>query len=136
MFNLVIKDEKFIENLNDNINMALKVSSSFIAFSFYSNGEMYRIPCRDILYIEKVSNDNISAIHTSERVYQIRKSIKQIEGELFDIAFFKTHRSCIVNMRNVTHVDFEKGLIFFNNKSISLISRSRKRLFKEMLYVI
>ena len=122
--NDLIKKEDFL-NIDYSTKVDLKIIIESKEYTDFGN-----------IKSNSISNDNISVIHTLDKVYQIRKSIKQIEGELFDIAFFKTHRSCIVNMRNVTHVDFEKGLIFFNNKSISLISRSRKRLFKEMLYVI
>ena len=66
----------------------------------------------------------------------IRKTIKELEEELSNtIDFFKTHRSCIVNLKNVKHIDFENNTIKFVNKKIDLISRANKKALKERLKV-
>ena len=86
------------------------------------------------MYIEKSLNDNICNIITKNNNYFIRKTIIELEKILSDdIAFIKTHRSCIVNIRNIKSVDFEKNTIFFENNKINLISRTQKRKLKERM---
>ena len=99
-----------------------------------NKGELYYIPHQDILYIEKSLNDNTSNIVTKNKAYNIRKTIKELEVELGNtINFIKTHRSCIVNLNNIIHIDFENNIIAFVNKEIDLLSRSHKKNLKERL---
>ena len=61
--------------------------------------------------------------------YLIRKSIVQLEEEL-DNDFYKSHRSCLVNINNIIKVDFDNNIIHFKNKEINLISRSNRKGLK------
>lgn len=132
----VKKDDNFENRMVNSISLALDIISKRPALCFSIDREMFRIPYHEILYIEKLLNDNFSIVHTKKDKYPIRKSISSLEKELADFSLFKTHRSCIVNIRNVTHVDFDKGIIFFDEKSVDLLSRSRKKLFKKAMNVI
>ena len=71
-----------------------------------------------INYIEKSLNDNTCNVITKNNVYNIRETIINLEKKLSDdINFIKTHRSCIVNLKNIKYVDFEKNIIIFNKAS-------------------
>ena len=71
---------------------------------------------------------------TKNNVYTIRKTIKELEKDLAkEIHFFKTHRSCIVNLKNIKYIDFENNTITFVNKTIDLLSRQNKRALKERM---
>ena len=103
----------------------------------FHKGELFYIPYKDILYIEKSLNDNTSNIVTKSHIYNIRKTIKELEVELSNtIDFIKTHRSCIVNLKNVKHIDFDNNIIKFANKEINLISRTHKKALKERLKAV
>lgn len=134
MLNFISKCEELESQLTETLKVALEINLSNKSLCYTNRGETYRIPYNDILYIEKSLNDNICNIITKNNKYFIRKTIIELEKILSDdIAFIKTHRSCIVNIRNVTTVDFEKNTIFFKNNKTNLISRTQKRKLKERM---
>ena len=45
----------------------------------------------------------------------------------------KTHRSCIVNLKNITSVDLSRNIIFFENAQIDLIAKDKKSELKSRL---
>lgn len=134
MLNFISKCEELESQLIETLKVALEINLSNKSLCYTNRGETYRIPYKDILYIEKSLNDNICNIITKNNKYFIRKTIIELEKILSDdIAFIKTHRSCIVNIRNITTVDFEKNIIFFKNNKTNLISRTHKRKLKERM---
>lgn len=134
MLNFISKCEELESQLIETLKVALEINLSNKSLCYTNRGETYRIPYKDILYIEKRLNDNICNIITKNNKYFIRKTIIELEKILSDdIAFIKTHRSCIVNIRNITTVDFEKNIIFFKNNKTNLISRTHKRKLKERM---
>lgn len=136
MLNFISKSGELEKQLFDSLETALEINMANKSLRYTNKGELYNIPYQEILYIEKSLNDNTSNIVTKSHIYNIRKTIKELEEELSNtIDFFKTHRSCIVNLRNVKHIDFENNIIQFVNKNIDLISRSNKKALKERLRV-
>ena len=136
MLNFISKSGDLEKQLYDSLETALEINMANKSLRYTNKGELYNIPHQEILYIEKSLNDNTSNIVTKSHIYNIRKTIKDLEDELSDnIDFFKTHRSCIVNLKNVKHIDFENNVIKFVNKKIDLISRSNKKALKERLRV-
>lgn len=134
MLNFISKCKELENQLIETLKVALEINLSNKSLCYTNKGETYRIPYKDILYIEKSLNDNICNIITKNNNYFIRKTIIELEKILSDdIAFIKTHRSCIVNIRNIKSVDFEKNTIFFENNKINLISRTQKRKLKERM---
>ena len=104
---------------------------------YTSKGDLYYIPYHDILYIEKSLNDNNCNVVTINNVYNIRKTIIDLEDKLSDdINFIKTHRSCIINLKNIKYIDFENNIIAFANKEIYLLARAHKKKLKERMKVI
>lgn len=135
MLDFISKDGDIQKHLRDSLELALEINSCRPSISFLSKGEIFQILYQDIYYIEKNLNDNSSIIVTKEKEYQIRKSITNLEIELDDDSFFKTHRSCIVNLKNVKHIDFEHNIISFGDKKIDLLSRPNKSKLKKRMGV-
>ena len=134
MLNFISKSGELEKQLFDSLETALEINMANKSLRYTNKGELYNIPYQEILYIEKSLNDNTSNIVTKSHIYNVRKTIKELEEELSNtIDFFKTHRSCIVNLKNVKHIDFENNVIKFVNKKIDLISRSNKKALKERL---
>ncbi len=103
-------------------------------FSFIFNNIFYQISYDDILYFEKNLNDNYTTIITKNSSYKIKKSITKLSEEFRDNSFFfKTHQSCIINLKNVKKVDFTQNIIYFINCKITLLSREKKKSLKEVL---
>lgn len=134
MLDFITKSIDLEKELYGTLTIAMEINNSNKMLRFTTNGELYSIPYPDILYIEKNLNDNTSNIVTKNKVYNIRKSIVELEKKLSDdISFIKTHRSCIINLNNVKHVDFENSIIMFNNKETNLLSRAHKKYLKDRL---
>ena len=137
MLNFISKHGKLENDLYDSLEVALEINMANKALCYTNKGEIYHIPYHDILYIEKSLNDNICNVVTKNSIYNVRKTIIDLEKKLSDdINFVKTHRSCIVNIKNIKFVDFEKNIIAFINKEIDLLSRSHKKNLKERMKVI
>lgn len=102
-------------------------------FNFIFNKIVYRIPLKDILYIEKELNSNISIIHTKNNDYETHCSIREIERSIKCIKFLRTHRSCIVNLDSIERYDYFDNIIYFKNTSTNLIAKDKKNFLKELL---
>ena len=134
MLNFITKNEELEKDLYETLEVALEINMSKKSLCYTNKGELYHIPYQDILYIEKSLNDNICNVFTKNDIYSIRKTIIDLEKTLSDdINFVKTHRSCIVNLKNIKYVDFENNIITFVNKEIDLLSRAHKKQLKERM---
>ena len=134
MLNFISKNSDLEQSLIDTLKVALEINMANKAICYTNKGETYHIPYQDILYIEKSLNDNISNIVTKNKTYNIRKTIKELEKELSSSTdFFKTHRSCIVNLKNIIYIGFENNIIVFGDKETDLLSRSNKKALKERM---
>ena len=129
MLDFIFKKDDLEKSLKDALEIALKINDCSKYLNISNKSEIIRIPYDDILYIEKNLNDNNSIVVTNNNEYLIRKSIVQLEEEL-DNDFYKSHRSCLVNVNNIIKVDFDNNIIHFKNKEINLISRSNRKGLK------
>lgn len=133
MLDFISKDDDLSKLLKDAIEIGLKINGKENVLTISSKSEVVQVPYNDILYIEKNLNDNDSIVVTKNDKYLIRKSIVSIMEELND-DFFKSHRSCIINLNNVKRVNFDENIIYFNdNNSIDLLSRSNKKTLRKLL---
>jgi len=137
MIDLIAKDEFFMDKLHSALIVALQIVNQKKSFCFITHGELYQLPHQDILYIEKCLNNNLSYIVTKRDKYPIRQTIQYLEN-IFekDVNFFKLHRSFIVNLENIKHINFETGMITFAKDKQALVSRANKKIIKEKLKAI
>lgn len=134
MLNFISKNEEIELSLYETLEVALEINMAKKSLCYTHKGEFYQIPYQDVLYIEKSLNDNICNIVTKNNIYNIRKTIIDLEKQLSDdINFIKTHRSCIVNLKRIKYIDFENNIIAFANKEIDLLSRAHKKHLKERM---
>lgn len=134
MLNFISKKENLSIELYETLEVALEINLCKKALCYTSKGEMYHIPHHDILYVEKSLNDNICNVVTKSKIYNIRKTIRELEEILCDdFHFIKTHRSCIINLEQVEFIDFENNIISFVNQQIDLLSRAHKKQLKERI---
>ena len=135
MLDFITKDKHLEESFDATLSIAIDILIQKNTFRFTSNQELHQIPYEEILYFEKNLNNNYLSIVTKKRIYTIKQSIKKIENILLPFPyFFKTHQSCIVNLKNIKKVDFVNNKIYFGNSCFTnLLSRSRKKLLKEKL---
>lgn len=134
MLDFIVKNENTIEQLIESIQIALAINQNKESFNFTYNNEYYQIPYEDILYFEKNLNDNYTTIITKNNSYKIKESITKLSIKFNDLPFlFKSHQSCIINIKNVEKVDFKNNIIYFQDLSISLLSREKKKDLKDIL---
>ena len=134
MLDFILKNENIEIRLKETLRLAYGIITKHKCLTFCSNSELYKIPYDDILYIEKNINNNDSFIVTKKSDYLIKDTINNLEKKLKDDPrFFKTHRSCIVNLFNIDNVNFNSGVIFFTNHQIDLLARDKKKKLKEVL---
>lgn len=137
MLDFITKNEMLGKDLYETLEVALEINMANKSLCYMNKGELYYIPYKDILYIEKSLNDNICNVVTRNSTYNIRKTIIELEKNLSDdINFFKTHRSCIVNLENIKHIDFENNMISFADKETDLLSRAYKKKLKDRMLEI
>lgn len=131
MLDFISKFYNCDENLMDTLKISLEIIKSTPSLDFQYNGEFFQIPYRDILFIEKNIEDLYSTVVTINERLQIKTPIGAIEEELKkDSRFFRTHRSCIVNLDKITRVELKNCIIHFNNIKTPLLSRDKKTELK------
>ena len=134
MLDFIDKKYNIKEELYKDLVIALEITSTKKTLCFLIKGEMYQVPYQEILYIEKNINDNYATIVCPNKSYTIRKTIRQLEEELKDEEFFiKTHRSFIVNIKNIKSIKFDYSVINFGNGKEALVSRNNKKKLKDRM---
>lgn len=131
MLDFISKFYNCEENLKEALKISLDIIKSTPSLNFQYNGELVQIPYRDILFIEKNVDDLYSSVVTKKEKMTIKLPISTIEEELKnDSRFFRTHRSCIVNLDKVTRVELRNCIIHFGDVETQLLSRDKKTELK------
>lgn len=134
MLDFISKYYNLEESLKECLKICLNIVETHQSLNFQYNGELYQIPYSDILYIEKNVDDPYSTIVTKNNDIEIKRTMSTIEKDLDgDNRFFRSHRSCIINIDNITSVELKDNIINFGNKSTVLLSRDKKSELKELL---
>ena len=134
MLDFISKYYDMEESLKESIKLSLDILNFHKSLNFQSNGELYQIPYNDILYIEKNVDNPYSTIVTKNENIETKRLIGTIENELIeDKRFFRTHRSCIVNLDNITSIELRENIIHFGKKETNLLSREKKAELKQIL---
>jgi len=102
MLDFISKNNNIEKNLYEALSLAQEILLTKKSLCFKEKGEIFQIPLEDIFYIEKSINDNLALIITENTTYKIRSTIQKLEKELSEInGFFRTHRSYLVNIKNI-----------------------------------
>ena len=98
---------------------------------FEYNHNTYRIPFKEINYVEKIQDNQKCIIRTINENYEIISTLNEMLKKLGDL-FFKTHKSCIVNISNIKEINYkENSITFTNGNIIYLLASKRKKELKE-----
>lgn len=133
MLDFITKNDNVMGSLIDALSVALEITCGKPIYKFSYKGQYYSIPLDEIIYFEKSLNDNNSIIVCENDEYVVRKTISSIALELENTSFFKTHRSCIVNINKILKIDYDRGIIFFKDSETNLLSRSNKKKLMEKM---
>ncbi len=132
MLDFVSKYYDCENRLKESLIVAFDILTKYKALTFITEGELYQIPYRDILYIEKSVKENGCTIVTRKEQIEVRETLAKLEERL-DSRFYKTHRRCIVNLHNVKRVDFNVGLIKFGDQEIDMLARNNRKDLRDKL---
>ena len=135
IYNCIVKDDNYILELMDTLINVHKMVSNYDAFTFANFDEVHRILLDKIYYIEKNMHNDSVTIFTDDNSYFVYSSIKKLENELIgDPRFFKSHRSCIINLHHIKEFHRVGNVVVFDNgMKIDLVCRARKKLFNDRL---
>lgn len=134
ILDFISKFDNFEKDVYFALETAVNILNKRLTLSFKCNSEVFQILYDDICYIEKNLNDNDSTIVTKNDRYTIKCSINKLTKILNnDSRFFKTHRSCIVNINNITSFDMKNNIVKFNFLETNLISRNKKKELKDKI---
>lgn len=134
MLDFISKFYNCENSLSETLKISLDILESQKSLDFQYNGELYQIPYDDILFIEKNVEDLYSTIVTRTEKIKIKKMIGVIEEELSkEKRFFRTHRSCIININNLTSIELRDCVMHFGDIETPLLSRDKKRELKLLL---
>jgi len=127
LLDFISKFNQYENKLKEVLTLALKIFNCGNILSFIFKHVDYKIPYSDILYIVKDSDSRKIIIRTFYNDYLSNMTLNEIEKKLNN-DFCRTHRACIVNIKNVKSFDYSNRVITFkNNEKINLFSRTYKK---------
>ena len=114
-------DKDFIPGASGQENEKIVVDSRF--FFFKKRGRFEKVDIKNIIYIQ--ADNNYTYTFTEDEKYINTSNLGQME-ELFSAPnFMRVHRSYIVNLDNLTSIDFSNNKIALGNHIVPF-SRSMK----------
>lgn len=134
MLDFVSKQYNCAKHLRDSLVDAIKILSKNKCLCYMKNNKYRRVKYNKILYIEKAIDDMQSIIVEKNNQEVIDLPINKVWEQLMsDTRFFKTSRNCIINLFNVTDVDFNNRIVKFDDIEIKSLARDRKKELKQRL---
>lgn len=89
------------------------------------------IPLDQVLWIQ--ADDYCARIHTTDRVFTIRKSLKSFEKQLAPFGFIRIHRGALINLEYLDQVNFDESKLVLRNTDELPISKSGVQTLKQKL---
>jgi len=122
-----VEENKLIEAIEGVKKQILKMKTILV----HQKDNDILLKTKNIIYIE--AHDKEIYIHTIDKCYIERRNLNEIEDELKQDGFFRTHRGYLVNLSYVREYDAKE--VILENNEIILISRLKFKRFKESLYL-
>ena len=128
----ICKNKFWEDRLEETINYTIKTLNKKEMLIFEYNYNSYRIPFNSILYIEKVSDNKKCMIYTEDgNSFGIISTISDLFKKLSP-NFFRSHKSCIINLDKVKEINYIDNTVTFSNGTCEyLISNRNKRKLKD-----
>ncbi|MBQ3077049.1 MAG: response regulator transcription factor [Clostridia bacterium] len=90
-----------------------------------TEGQIRRIPCREIRYIEVYGKQCV--IHTEGEEISVNRRLGELEAELEGEGFLRCHRSCLVNMSHILRPE-ERDFLLLDRTRIPIAVKSAAKL--------
>lgn len=113
----------------------LQQKNHVIQFHVVNMGTIH-VKLKDILFIETEKRNVV--IHTKEQSFVSNRKIEELEEELKEWGFFRSHKSYLVNLTNI--FKFDKLNVYFRNGKKALVSTRKyvelKECYLKQKYII
>ena len=126
------KDRLWADRFESTISYTVKTINKQRVLAFEFNYNSYRIPFDNIVYIEKIQDNQKCIINTEDgEQYEIISSITELLKKLGP-NFFQSHKSCIINIDKIKKINYSDNTITFtNDECVYLLSNRKKKQLKE-----
>ena len=126
------KGENEKEELRKTILTCLNVIDNDDILCYKFNYAIYRIPIKEILYVEKIPfNKKCNIITTGSNKQEIGGNLADVLA-LLGKRFHQSHKSVIVNVTNIRQLDtMNNEILFHTGERVPLISTRYKKDFEE-----
>ena len=104
------------------------------SFFIKTGNGLEKIRYADVLWIH-VASDRYCDIVTTEKNYNIRASLKQLEEKLSPYQFVRTHRTHIINIQKIDAIN-EQDMTIHIGKEIVPLGQSYKQILIQKLNII
>ena len=126
------KDRLWSDRFENTLEYTIKAINRRRILTFEFNHNSYRVPFDDILYIEKVQDNQKCIINTeNNNQYEINTTITDLAAKLGP-SFLQSHKSGIINIEKIKKINYADNTItFLNNKCVYLLSNRKKKELRE-----
>ena len=105
----------YCERLQDTIEYVIDKKYKNKSINIISKHTHCKILYKEINYIEKCQMQNKCKIHLVDgETKDLTTSIAKMKEQLGN-TFFQTHKSCLVNLKNIKNIDYSNCIITFQN---------------------
>lgn len=129
--NSLVIDAQWVEIKNLKKQPAATTDEDKPTLNIKIGNKLKVIPISDVHWFE--ADDYCVKVHTSEKSYTMRKSLKSLQKELATLNFVRIHRSALLNLDYLDHIDFHSYTVKLQNTLEIPISKSGASLLKEIL---
>lgn len=128
----ISKYHRYQERLGQTIEHILQRMYKEKTLDFTYNHVYSKILYKEITYIEKAPFLNKCIIHLiNGEEKNIPTTITKLKEQLKPM-FYQTHKSCLVNLKNIKHIDYAKLTIYFKNgETTNLLTPIARKGLKE-----
>ena len=126
------KDRLWQKRFEDTILYAIKNINKRRVISFEFNYNSYRLPIDQILYVEKVpENQKCIFVMEDGNTYEIMSSITKLKDKL-GANFYQSHKSYLINIDKIKKINYHENTITFqNNETLYILSNRNKKGLRE-----
>ena len=115
------------EQVFENSEQVVLAASSFFV---KDRNRLIKIGIEEILWIEV--DDKYCMLHTADRKFTVRQSLKELAQKLDPAVFVQTHRSYIVNATEIEDIDLSLFIVRINGAEIPLGRAHKDDLMKRL----
>lgn len=109
------KQQLYQERLQNTIEYVIDKKYKNKSINIISKHNHCKILYKEINYIEKCQMQNKCIIHLVDgETKEVTTSIAKMKEQLGN-TFFQTHKSCLVNLKNIKNIDYSNCIITFQN---------------------